>query len=265
MESFTLHPIAYVRSEIKNSSDMPHGGVDAAIELLPAYAEALRGIEESSHIWVLCWFHQALRDALTARPGRHGQEAPEYGVFALRTMNRPNPIALTRTRLLGRDGNTLRVDGLDAIDGTPVLDIKPYFQSDTVFSPRTSYIKAPGREGRLDTMRRRAFNHHREECPGLWLALRMALVAEEALGHLHDDAVTVSVTGSPCLADATQVLATARVANPPRFSWQQDDGIQQTVWRRGPQIITLTARREFTLDELRTLTDREVLFMTQCP
>lgn len=80
-------------------------------------------LEKKSHLIVLSWFDRANRTLLRATPP---QEGVEHGVFATRSPNRPNPVAFSVVDLLGRQGNVLRVRGLDVLDGTPVVDIKPY-------------------------------------------------------------------------------------------------------------------------------------------
>jgi tRNA-Thr(GGU) m(6)t(6)A37 methyltransferase TsaA len=96
------------------------------IEVWPEFAAGLDGVEEHDHLWVLYWMHQ-LRDhdrrVLKAHP-RGDTSKPMRGVFALHSPMRPNPIGMTRVRLLRRDANVLTVGDLDAEDGTPVLDIK---------------------------------------------------------------------------------------------------------------------------------------------
>jgi tRNA-Thr(GGU) m(6)t(6)A37 methyltransferase TsaA len=90
-------------------------------------AEALRGLEQSSHLWLLCWFHGCVDQGWrpTVRPPRLGGDE-RIGVFATRAPHRPNPIALSLVRLLAVEDRQLRVLGGDLLDGTPVLDIKPY-------------------------------------------------------------------------------------------------------------------------------------------
>ena len=104
------------------------GDVVAELHLEPAFAPGLRGIEGFSHALVVFWMHHATFEPaadLVRRP-RGRDDLPETGIFAQRAKHRPNPIGITAVRILGSDGNVLRVRGLDAIDGTPVLDIKPY-------------------------------------------------------------------------------------------------------------------------------------------
>ncbi|MDD4004978.1 MAG: tRNA (N6-threonylcarbamoyladenosine(37)-N6)-methyltransferase TrmO [Elusimicrobiaceae bacterium] len=121
-----ITPVGYVRNAVKNRSDMKPGGVASTIEISPAFRPALKGLELCTHIWALCWFDRADRSVLKARPRKISSAAKERGVFAMRSPDRPNPVALTCARLLKIRGLTLTLASLDAADGTPVLDIKPY-------------------------------------------------------------------------------------------------------------------------------------------
>lgn len=105
--------------------------VETALQILPRWANALEGLEEYSHLIVVCWLDQAkrARQGYQLRPeGR--SEMPEVGALATRTPRRPNPIGLSTPRLLRRDGVTLWVTGIDAWPGTPILDIKGYTPRD---------------------------------------------------------------------------------------------------------------------------------------
>ena len=95
------------------------------IELDPRYAAALDGVAGCSHLVILYFMHEARRDLLVQMP-RHGERR---GTFAVRSPVRPNPIAMSVVRLVRIDGTTLSVVGLDCLDGTPLIDIKPYFAS----------------------------------------------------------------------------------------------------------------------------------------
>lgn len=116
----TLEPIGVVRSPYATPLDAPRQGefasVEARVELLPRYAEGLAGVEPGARLLVLWWAHLADR-ALLSRPGTDG-------VFAMRTPHRPNPICLSEVAVVRREGATLVVTGLEATDGTPVLDLK---------------------------------------------------------------------------------------------------------------------------------------------
>lgn len=142
-----LNPIGTVKSPIKRGTDDNWGEVISEIWLSDEYADGLKGIDHFSHVNVLFWMHQSSFDPATdlvRRPrGRSGM--PEIGIFAQRAKHRPNPVGLTTVRLLARNGNRLTVQGLDAIDGTPVIDVKPYFP---IFD-RKSDATIPGWAGRL--------------------------------------------------------------------------------------------------------------------
>lgn len=125
----TLQPIGVVRSPIVEGVDEDWGSVVAEVHLREEYAPGLRGLEEFSHVIVVFLMHEATfspGDDLVRRP-RGRADMPELGIFAQRAKHRPNPLGLTAVRLLSVRGNVLTVRGLDAIDGSPVLDIKPYF------------------------------------------------------------------------------------------------------------------------------------------
>lgn len=126
-----LEPIGIVRSPIKDAVDENWGSVVCEIHLDKSLAPGLRGIEGFSHLMVLFHMHHFVFDAsadLIRRP-RERQDMPWAGAFAQRAKHRPNPIGVTAVRVLQVQGNVLTVRGLDAIDGTPVLDLKPYLPS----------------------------------------------------------------------------------------------------------------------------------------
>ena len=121
--------IGRIRTPWKTRSACPRNarGSDAlcTIELDPRYAAALEGVETCTHLVVLYFMHQARRD-LVVQVSRH---SGRHGTFALRSPVRPNPIALSVARLVRVEGTRLSVVGLDCLDGTPLIDIKPYFAS----------------------------------------------------------------------------------------------------------------------------------------
>jgi tRNA-Thr(GGU) m(6)t(6)A37 methyltransferase TsaA len=124
---YTIHPIGVVRSELKSREDAPmqgyEGAPDAWIEIAPEVAAGLDGVEAGSDVILLTWLHQAERDTLLVHP-RGNPDAPLTGVFATRSPDRPNPIGLHRVTVLEVNRRKLRVKPLEAIDGTPVVDIK---------------------------------------------------------------------------------------------------------------------------------------------
>jgi tRNA (adenine37-N6)-methyltransferase len=126
--SIRLQPVGKVENNIKTNHKFDATDVTSRIIIDPAYCSALDSIESFSHIIVLFWLHKVEakeRLILKVHP-RRDTSLPLTGVFATRSPVRPNPIGITTARLIKRDGNVLTVKGLDAIDGTPVLDIKPY-------------------------------------------------------------------------------------------------------------------------------------------
>ncbi|OPX73265.1 MAG: S-adenosyl-L-methionine-binding protein [Methanoregulaceae archaeon PtaU1.Bin059] len=122
-----LHPIGYVRSPYRERGDAPRQGrlSDTVSEIVvdPAYEEGLFRVGEKAHLFVLCWFDRADRGRLRVTPPKN---PVEHGVFATRSPDRPNPVSISVVDLLGIEGRILSVRGLDALDGTPVIDIKPF-------------------------------------------------------------------------------------------------------------------------------------------
>lgn len=127
--SYTLVPVGRIRSAVTDPASAPHqgreSGTEAFVEIDDAYAEALDGIEQFDTVIVLCWLHLSRRDLLQVHP-RGDAANPLRGVFATRSPLRPNPIAVYTARLLERNGTTLKLQGIDAVDGTPVIDIRPH-------------------------------------------------------------------------------------------------------------------------------------------
>jgi len=110
----------------KNAGEARKNGVLGTIELDPRWAAALKDLETCSHLVILAWMHHSRRDLVVQVPGHY---KTGRGTFALRSPVRPNPIAMSVVKLVKIEGTTLSVIGLDCLDGTPLLDIKPYFPS----------------------------------------------------------------------------------------------------------------------------------------
>jgi len=129
-KSMDLVPIGYVRSPYRERGDAPHQGrlapAISEIVIKPEYSPGLFKIAKKKHIFVLCWFDRADRSRLSATPPH---DRVERGVFATRSPDRPNPVSLSLVDLLSVNGCILSVRGLDALDGTPVIDIKPYSEA----------------------------------------------------------------------------------------------------------------------------------------
>jgi len=142
----SLYPIGKIVNERKTVEDDNWGEIISIIELNDSFDEsALKGIEEFSHLEIIYYFDKVddTKIITGARHPRNLEHLPEVGVFAQRVKNRPNKLGLTTVKLLRAENKTLHVKGLDAINGTPVLDIKPVFKQ---FLPQVSYqdeIKQP--------------------------------------------------------------------------------------------------------------------------
>lgn len=126
--SYTLSPIGVLRSPLKQRAEAPkqarEGAPDAWLEVNATVAEGLEGIEVGQEVILITWLHQADRDTLRVRP-RGDETMPLTGVFATRSPDRPNPLGLHRVTVLAIEGHRLKVGPIEAIDGTPVVDIKP--------------------------------------------------------------------------------------------------------------------------------------------
>lgn len=127
-EEYALHPIGHIRSELRAAGEAPRqgseGAPDAWLEINPAVQRGLTGIAAGDEIIVLTWFHLAARDVLELHP-RGDPKIPLAGVFATRSPRRPNPIGLHRVTVREISGTRLRIGPIEAIAGTPVIDIKP--------------------------------------------------------------------------------------------------------------------------------------------
>ncbi len=128
-----LHFIGRIRTPWTQRADCPKNAHEAmalqavcTVEIDPPFRPALRGLEGTTHLWLLYFMDRAPRNLVVQVPRRYGKGR---GTFALRSPARPNPIAMSAVRLIGLDEATLTVIGPDCLDGTPLLDIKPYFAS----------------------------------------------------------------------------------------------------------------------------------------
>jgi tRNA (adenine37-N6)-methyltransferase len=156
MADFAMRPVGYVRTSFTETAQIPkgHGAEHAAegtLEILPELEAGLTDIEGFSHLYVLWAFHRSAGYDLLGVPPT---DTRPHGVFATRSPRRPNPIGLTVVELLGREGARLRVRGVDMLDGTPILDIKPYLSSVPAGRLRRGWLaeaearraREPGRE-----------------------------------------------------------------------------------------------------------------------
>jgi tRNA-Thr(GGU) m(6)t(6)A37 methyltransferase TsaA len=132
MTPIALRAVGYVRSPHTEKSQIPKGPgakheAEGILEILPEFERGLQDIDGFSHLYVIWVFDRAEPgDTLVSRPPTDDRP---HGVFATRSPQRPNPLGLSVVELLGREGNRLRVRGIDMLDGTPIVDIKPYLSS----------------------------------------------------------------------------------------------------------------------------------------
>ncbi len=237
-EDITLEPIGVVHSSIPPCTDrkMPLYGTEAEIEIFDKYLDGLEGIEDKSHIFVLCWLHRSDRDILQVRLCRRffpDGIVPEWvsarGVFASRSPARPNPISLSTTKILERNGNRLKVV-LDVADGTPVLDIKPYSVGwDCIFSAVGGEGRFYGNTACYASLAKEAVNFHGEECAGLAVGVRIALKAITELKlNLRDPGLKIWARAGGCLIDTMQAVSGATLGNN-RLSIDKVDGAGESV------------------------------------
>ena len=127
VQEIVIKPIGFIRSALNDPKDAPRQGSESSVmgELVvdEAYREAFLGLKVGQKIVILYWMHLAERDMLQVHP-RHDLSRPLRGVFSTRSPQRPNPIALDTVEIVEIHGMVLKVRGLDAVDGTPLLDIK---------------------------------------------------------------------------------------------------------------------------------------------
>ena len=125
---YELRPIGHVRSPLTDPATAPkqgdEGAPDAWLVLDPEVAVGARDLAVGADVFVLTWLHRARRDVLAVHP-RDDPRAPETGVFSTRSQDRPNPIGLHRVTIAAVDGLRLLARGLEAVDGTPIVDVKP--------------------------------------------------------------------------------------------------------------------------------------------
>lgn len=131
-----LQEIGVVHNDYKNLTDIPRQGrmseEISEIEIHPAFTDGLLKIEQNKYLIVLYWAHLAKRDILKTLPPMSKEI---HGVFASRSPGRPNPLSLCIAELIAREGTILRVKGLDALDGSSIIDIKPYTKMDSIILP----------------------------------------------------------------------------------------------------------------------------------
>jgi tRNA-Thr(GGU) m(6)t(6)A37 methyltransferase TsaA len=209
-----LRPVGVVHSAVTERKRMPAWGTGASVEIYAEFADALLKIEKHSHLWVLAWFHRGTdaRDVLQVTPRGVTDPGPEglHGVFAVRSPARPNPIGMTVARVVGREGLTLHFDRLDFLDGTPVIDLKPYFVTrDLIFSANGRQVGKPAsREALRESLTAQAVAFHGALAPELALGVRIVEHHRLAQFELNDPPSwqVEAPLSRPVLVDALQAL-----------------------------------------------------------
>jgi len=127
-QEYRIVPIGVVRSPLTDPAQAPRQGDEGApparLEIDPAVLRAVADLRAGDDLLVLTWLHRARRDVLATRP-RDDPDRAECGVFSTRSPDRPNPVGLHRVRIVAVDATRIKVEGLEAVDGTPVVDLKP--------------------------------------------------------------------------------------------------------------------------------------------
>jgi tRNA-Thr(GGU) m(6)t(6)A37 methyltransferase TsaA len=240
MTEWELKPVGVVRCAVRERKEMPVWGVPASIEIHPEFEPALHRIEKHTHIWVFGWLMQGVseRDVLQVTPRGVTDPGPEglHGVFAVRSPARPNPIGLTAARLLRREGRLLEVDRLDFLDGTPVIDIKPYFiNRDLIFSAAGRQVGKPrSREDLRESLLVQAVQFHGERSPELELGVRIFEHYRATIHEMNDPGgyrITVPLA-RPVLIDALQGITRATA------------GRGTLVFHSGPSVV-IDGRAEY--------------------
>lgn len=126
MKNIQLKPIGVVKNNVKKARFGGFGEEDSEIIVNKKFTDALNGIEDYSHVIIVYWMNKVKEQVVTHRP-QGNPHVPVVGIFACRCPQRPNPIAITTVKLLKRTGNKIVVKGLDILDKTPIIDIKPYW------------------------------------------------------------------------------------------------------------------------------------------
>jgi tRNA (adenine37-N6)-methyltransferase len=231
-----VSPIGFVRSPCRDRENMPGQGVTAQVEVLPRYRAELIGVELSSHLIVVGRFHEARWPLRGGVPTIRHPDIPPRGSFATRSPSRPNPISVTVVRVTARAELTLEVEGLDLVDGTAVLDLKPYIPGmDGVFCAIRSWRSRTslGADRLLGYLEPELRNHMGDfaDLPAARATLGAVLLASQRLDtDPRNPALAARVSRADAAADALMGLLGATLAS----------GRVTIAPRRGPLSIRFT-------------------------
>jgi len=150
VDEWKMKPIGYIRSSYTSTDQVPKGlgathTMEGVLEVLPEYERGLQDIEGYSHLLIIWVFHQAQGCELVGKVPTDGKI---HGVFSSRSPRRPNPIGLTTVELIRREGSSLYLRGIDMLDGTPVIDIKPYTSSIPLEQLRRGWLEEAERRNK---------------------------------------------------------------------------------------------------------------------
>ena len=150
MDEYTMKPIGYIRSSYTDTQQVPKGlgathTMEGVLEVLPEFEKGLQDVEGFSHLLILWVFHKSKEFELV---GKTPTDNKVHGVFSTRSPRRPNRIGLTTVELIRREGPALYLRGIDMLDGTPVLDIKPYTSSVPLEQTRRGWLEEAEKQGR---------------------------------------------------------------------------------------------------------------------
>jgi|GEM_PF-2792883 len=211
-----LNPIGIVHSTISETSKMPKQGIPATkIEIFEKYAPALHGLEKFSHIYLICFFHKSNRNLLQIDLEKinfryENCSDPPLGVFSGRSPSRPNPISLTIVRILSIKENIIEVENCDAVDGTPVIDIKPYNGGiDHVMNLETPANVPKKFDLKLKWAHRIVKNVTGKENSLTWAIARIFVMAFERGYNYKSKHVNIIVSDIPELIDSAIFLSEA--------------------------------------------------------
>lgn len=227
---FELKPIGFVISELKDRGK--RGRTKACIEIKEEYADGLEGLEDCSHVIVVAFLDRSARILTVDLPFHRG------GVFAVRSPDRPNPIGITASRVEAMEGRRLFLEGLDFLDGTPVIDIKPYTMSDCVPGYKNSIEeRALLVRGDIEALLALASGFHGELCTGIAVGVRIVYEALKIRGTMRFDSVTAP---RGCAVDAFQVMCGCTLGNGRLTLWDGDhyliSGMEMRLTRQPESI-----------------------------
>lgn len=234
-----LEPIGRVQSKFEEPQDPDEMRREESVLVIdPDYAPGLEGIEESDFLQVVFYFHRSEDYELVA-PRRHGSSR---GVFASRSPHRPVPIGVTTVKVLACEDNQLRVKGLDALNETPVLDLKPYAATMDALKlvDKNNRLNDPRIElgqllatGQLSTLLIKAAELHGAYCPFLGVGVKLAAHGLQELGLelLGDSNLCLMVGERGCYADSLQYVTGCSWGNG-RFLYRELNEPRITLWQR---------------------------------